>query len=120
MEELLVYLLGLLFQAAVEGLADLASRRVTFRDDFVVYIYFGAFAAVLGFASKLLFPAPSISVPELRYLNLFLMPVAIGYGMHRLGTWLESKGRRRGWLEFFGRGAFFAFCFEAARIVATR
>ena len=120
--EFIFQLLGeLLFQGLMElgfrSLADVFSKR---RNPLLSTLGCFLWGAIAGGISLLIMPAAFIDSGNLRLLNLFLTPVAVGIIMAFLGRLRAKKGASLVQLDHFGYAFTFAFAMALVRYFWAR
>lgn len=119
-EPLLEVLLEFVLQVVVEVLAEVGLRRVW---QFVVarptlaVIGYAGFGALGGWLSLLVFPRVWVSSELLRWVNLVVTPIAVGFVMAALGRWRQRHAQRTIRLDRFACGYVFALALAAVRFV---
>ncbi len=73
--------------------------------------------AVLGAATRLVWPGRIFPQGPVPGLSLVLSPVATGWIMHSYGEWCERRCSPRSFVETFWGGALFAFGMALARFL---
>jgi hypothetical protein len=96
MEILFEFLAEFLIQILGEALIELGFHSIaeTFRNPanpWLVAIGFCLLGALLGGLRLLIFPTHFISMGYIRFINLLIIPVAVGFSMALLGAWRENR-----------------------------
>ena len=115
-ELLLQMVFELLIELGFHSMADTVRKP---RDPVLSSIGFILLGAIAGGVSLLIFPASLIHSANLRLVNLFATPLAIGAIMMLIGKARDRKGQTLVKLDRFGYAFAFAFSMSLVRFVAA-
>lgn len=115
-ELLLQMVFELLVELGFHSIADTAKKP---RNAVLSSIGFILLGAVAGGVSMLIFPTSLIHSANLRAINLFATPFAIGAIMMLIGKVRDRKGQTLVKLDRFGYAFAFAFSMSLVRFVAA-
>lgn len=110
--------LQLFFELLAElGLHSLKHAARKPRDPVLATIGFAILGVIAGGISLLILPNSLIPGIELRWINLFLTPLAAGGIMMLIGRQRDKRGRALVGLDRFGYAVVFAFAMAVVRFV---
>lgn len=118
MEPLLEILVEFVLQVLLEVLANVGLHRASGMRapaPWFAVVGYAVLGAAAGGVSLLVFPQVWLGGPVLRWANLVLTPIAVGFVMAALGRWRERHGRRTIRLDRFACGYVFALAVAVVR-----
>lgn len=106
----------LLYTSADVAIEVIARRKDVARSEKAPWVILYLFVGVLlGFISFLIIKGPIIQNENLRIINVFLSPIAIGVLMEKWGSYCDKNGKPRTSLAHFLNAAAVAFAVAITR-----